>query len=471
MFRNDYDAKLDTHALEAGAMEESCEEDNNDSDEEDAAVVAQSLMRPASEELDDHLLHSPLIGPNALPREPSSPPPAPIQNSSTTDQLLPKKLWAERWIQPPPLDFTPIFFDDERVHAIFKTTSEIQREGIVSPGFQVKGTNEQELAAELIVLMRTSIQSGDWTRILSPDCHFMRVDDQDNYVSSGPGLEQSTMTEVFHQFFEEREDEFCTTLYEDYTTLQCMDLQISPSKHEELVLFGAVTALALVYGHYPGHLNPLLLIYLLNNCDLSCLHRDLVSSYLPSVSEMLDRWLNLGPTDSIGEFASHFASYHNIQIGVLNGRSEAGHQKLASEMLHNVVIGPVGVENAYFTAFIKGFLLPGAAGFNLADIVHSFFGGPEEFFLDELADALSIAGPHFAGKTFEDVIKDFLVSIGAPCPQLLAVTKDRFSPEVKASLSGLQSPTFRMRLMCWAVTGAPRVLRDGEPMQVSILSN
>lgn len=321
--------------------------------------------------------------------------------------MLPKKLWAERWIQPPPLGFIPIFFDDERVHAIFKTASEIQREGIVSPGLQVKGTNEQELAAELIVLMRTSIQSGDWTKILSPDRHFMqyvklsplpmkiiepcynRVDDQDNYVSSGPGLEQSTMTEVFHQFFEEREDEFCTTLYEDYTTLQCMDLQISPSKHEELVLFGAVTALALVYGHYPGHLNPLLLIYLLNNCDLSCLHRDLVSSYLPSVSEMLDRWLNLGPTDSIGEFASHFASYHNIQVqylyrilsmnfmtliifyrqvGVLNGRSEAGHQKLASEMLHNVVIGPVGVENAYFAAFIKGFLLPGATGFTLADV-------------------------------------------------------------------------------------------------------
>ncbi|KAJ3927406.1 MAG: hypothetical protein NXY57DRAFT_904018 [Lentinula lateritia] len=34
MFRNDCDAKLDTHALEAGAMEESCEEDNDDSDEE-----------------------------------------------------------------------------------------------------------------------------------------------------------------------------------------------------------------------------------------------------------------------------------------------------------------------------------------------------------------------------------------------------------------------------------------------------
>ncbi|KAJ3858993.1 hypothetical protein EV359DRAFT_51523 [Lentinula novae-zelandiae] len=177
------------------------------------------------------------------------------------------------------------------------------------------------------------------------------------------------------------------------------------------------------------------------------------------------------------------------QVGVLNGRSEAGHQKLASEMLHNVVIGPVGVENAYFAAFIKGFLLPGATGFNLADVsvtyMDIFTSTIRDFesldirivcslgnqFLDELAEALSVAGAHFAGKTFEDIIKDFLISIGAPCPQLLAVTKDRFSPEVKASLSGLQSPTFRMCLMCWAVTGAPRVLRDGEPMQIILVDD
>lgn len=42
MFRNDCDAKLDTHALEAGAMEESCEEDNDDSDEE---VIYLSLIK------------------------------------------------------------------------------------------------------------------------------------------------------------------------------------------------------------------------------------------------------------------------------------------------------------------------------------------------------------------------------------------------------------------------------------------
>ncbi|KAJ4468079.1 hypothetical protein C8R41DRAFT_778884, partial [Lentinula lateritia] len=173
------------------------------------------------------------------------------------------------------------------------------------------------------------------------------------------------------------------------------------------------------------------------------------------------------------------------------------HQKLASEMLHNVIVGPAGVENAYFTAFIKGFLLPCSTGLDLVDIVRSFFGGAEEFIrtaeastirdfdslniciisdiksqtLEELADAFSIAGPHFAGKNFKDVIKDFLVGIGAPCPQLLASIQDRFSPEVKASLTGLQSSTFRMRMMCWAVTGATRVLLDGEPIQIILVDD
>ncbi|KAJ4467293.1 hypothetical protein C8R41DRAFT_925843 [Lentinula lateritia] len=40
-----------------------------------------------------------------------------------------------------------------------------------------------------------------------------------------------------------------------------------------------------------------------------------------------------------------------------------------------------------------------------------------------------------------------------------------------ASLTGLQSPTFRMRLMCWAAMGATRVLRDSNPMQIILVED
>ncbi|KAJ3858423.1 hypothetical protein EV359DRAFT_52236, partial [Lentinula novae-zelandiae] len=170
------------------------------------------------------------------------------------------------------------------------------------------------------------------------------------------------------------------------------------------------------------------------------------------------------------------------------------HCMLAWEMLHSIVVGPVGIDNVYFEAFIKGFQLPCSTGVDLVDIVRSFSGAEEfvctaqassildftslhicflcsisECSLRELANAFSIAGHNFAGKIFEEVFKDFLTGIGALCPQLLEDAKSRLSVEVRASLSGLQSPTFRMRLMCWAVTGATCILHDGNPIRVGIL--
>ncbi|KAJ4498607.1 hypothetical protein C8R41DRAFT_864503 [Lentinula lateritia] len=223
------------------------------------------------------------------------------------------------------------------------------------------------------------------------------------------------MTEVFKQFFDAREDEFCMPLFESYTTLQSADIQISPNKRRELVLFGAVTALALVY----------------------------VSSYLPSVSEMLDHWLNMGPLDSIVDFAAHFASYHNFQVRRPQIDWPIPDQK------------KLGVDNAYFEAFIKGFQLPCSTG---VDLVNLLRGG-------------RVIRHNFAGKIFEEVFKDFLTGIGTPCPQLLEDAKSRLSVEVRASLSGLQSPTFRMHLMCWAVTGATRILRDGNPIRIILVED
>ncbi|KAJ4500532.1 hypothetical protein C8R41DRAFT_914098 [Lentinula lateritia] len=504
MFRHDSDANLNVHALDEEEMEESCDElDNNeDSDEEDSRVVAQSLTsEQRSSDLSTEMSrgasmdHDPQHAIDGSTSSTSQPRLA--FTSAAGIHSISSKLWEEDWISPSPLASIPEFFDHERTLAIFQIVAEVNRGGSECAGFEVKGANDQEMALEFIKLMQASVRSQDWSKILSPYWHFMCIDNQDNYISSGPGCEQSTMTEVFKQFFDAREDEFCMPLFESYTTLQSADIQISPDKRRELVLFGAVTALALVYGQYPGHLNPLLLIYLLNNCNLSCLHRDLVSSYLPSISEMLDRWLNMGPSDSIVDFAAHFASYHNIQVGVLSGRSETGHRMLAWEMLHSVVVGPVGIDNAYFEAFIEGFQLPCSTGVDLVDIVRSFSGGAEEFVrtaeassildfnslhirflcsisehsLHELANAFSIAGHNFAGKIFEEVFKEFLTGIGAPCPQLLEDAKSRLSIEVNASLSGLQSPTFRMRLMCWAVTGATRTLRDGNPIRIILVED
>ncbi|KAJ4483026.1 hypothetical protein C8J55DRAFT_488545 [Lentinula edodes] len=415
-------ANLNVHALDEEEMEESCDElDNNeDSAEEDSRVVAQSLTseqrspdlstetsREASMDHDPQHAIDGSTSSTSLPRL--------ALTLAAGIHSIPHKSWEERWILPSPLALIPEFFDHERTPAIFQIVAEVNCGGSECAGFEVKGTNDQEMASEFIKLMRASVQSQDWSKILSPYQHIMCIDNQDNYISSGPGCEQSTMTEVFKQFFDAREDEFY--------------IQISPDKRRELVLFGAVTALALIY----------------------------VSSYLPSISEMLDRWLNMGPSDSIVDFAAHFASYHNFQVGVLNGRSAAGHCMLAWEMLHSVVVGPVGVDNTYFEDFIEGFQLPCSTGVDLVDIVRSFSGGVEE--VVRTAEASSILD-------FTSLHIRFLCSISEcslrQLTNALSIVGHNFAGK---------SPTFRMHLMCWAVTGATRILRDGNPIRIILVED
>ncbi|KAJ3859623.1 hypothetical protein EV359DRAFT_86197 [Lentinula novae-zelandiae] len=86
------------------------------SDDTDSRVVAQLSTTQASGEQDHQELEP------ASPRTPNENQPqssgsyaiSPVPMSSMMEQPLPKKLWGEPWKQPIPLDFIPVFFDDER---------------------------------------------------------------------------------------------------------------------------------------------------------------------------------------------------------------------------------------------------------------------------------------------------------------------------------------------------------------------
>ena len=123
---------------------------------------------------------------------------------------------------------------------------------------------------------------------------------------------------LFKLYLEDRENEFCVQSIDDHMTLSTVPQpaasHISPEKKVELSMFGTVVALSLIYGQYPGRLNPLFLIYLLNNCNLSCLHRELVYDFFPDLGCDLDEWISIGPNDSIEHFSYHVASYYGIQV-------------------------------------------------------------------------------------------------------------------------------------------------------------
>lgn len=85
--------------------------------------------------------------------------------------------------------------------------------------------------------------------------------------------------------------------------------------------------------------------------------------------------------------------------------------------------------------------------------------------LTHFAQACADAGPDFVGKSFTEIFTQFLLDVGAPCPLLFESMKNRFSPEI--NLDRISSPVFRMELLCWSATGAHRVLREGDSLQVS----
>ncbi|KAJ3964445.1 hypothetical protein EV361DRAFT_978731, partial [Lentinula raphanica] len=432
---------------------------------------------------------------------------ASIATITSNTNPLTEALWENPWSPPKALDRIPIFFSIERSKAIFDTVGQLYQDQshIECPSLWISGASIDDLVETLKSNIRLAIEDNNWETILSPHRHFIQnwtdISGREHTVTSGPGLEQSVLNALFKEYFVDRASEFCTPLFEDFDTLIVLPqtsgpTYISEDRKEELSIFGAVTALALIHGHYPGRLSPLLLIYLLNGCDIRSLHRKLVYEYSTELGSTLDAWLCIGPDDNVLEFASHFASYHNTQVAALNGRSLSGHRQLAFEMLQCAAIGPIGVNNAFFQAFCRGFRMQcNEQTIDLYTIVQSFCGGAEEFvqsaetsiikeyddlnlrmhanlgpdLQQKLSDAFAHAGPDFEGKTFEEMFREFLEATGAPCPQLLESIKDRFSPKI--DLNDITSPTFRMKLLCWSVTGAPRIIHEGDPLRVQLVED
>ncbi|KAJ3902275.1 hypothetical protein F5879DRAFT_1044026 [Lentinula edodes] len=508
MFAHDSDANLQSSALDDVEFEDSCDEIDSDGDsDEDTRIIAQELVPVVANSSLSQLpeANTQLITNNmdvrVIPSMSSV-----VQRLGVDPASVTGKLWERPWSQPEALDDIPTFYNMERSKNIFDAVGWLHRNhyGFDCPGCQVKGSSEEELVSNFKDILRTAIRCREWDTVLSPNRHFtqMRIDrnGDEELVTSGPGVEQSVMNRLFEEYFVTRASEFCTPLLEDFGTLtafpQTESTHLSEEKKEELAMFGAVTALALIHGHYPGCLNPLLLIFFLNGNELRSLHRQLVIQYFPSLGHTLDAWLHIGPSDDVQQFASHFASFHNIQVAALNGRSLTGHRHLAFEMLYSAVVGPISINNVFFVSFLQGFRMRCIDGTtDLYDIVRSFDGGAESFVLStetsvikgfedlnlsfivdleattlrELTDACTNAGPPFQGRIFKEIFRDYLEDSGAPCPRLLNAIKDRLSPQI--NLDDITSSTFRMRLLCWSVSGAPRIMHEGSPLKIQLVED
>ncbi|KAJ3751752.1 hypothetical protein EV360DRAFT_75949 [Lentinula raphanica] len=483
-------------ALDEDEIELGCNRDASNEDE-DVRVVAR-MLRDTSETLP--------VNQNATSNSGSNSPLS-LTNTLSEDagQEEAKNLWESNWV-PAYGNEEEVFFVNDRSKIFKKVNDRIRIVTETEPlGFVVKGESPQKMLTIYTALVQRAIDEEDFSALLSQNRHFhlIAIDDHDieTLITSGPGVEKEVMSLFFKEKFDTHIHNYLVQVNDEYSTLSTVPFSsaadLSTAKKNELTVFGATVGLALVHGTYPANINPLLLVYLLNSSNLKSLHKGLVKEYFPELYQTLTRWIALDHSDNdLSYFQPHFATYHNIPVSVLHGRSERHHRSLAWTMLHNAIVGPVKTDHPYFEAFLKGLLLPcQPLGLNLAELASSCLGGIEEFVLSllqtritgdyhalrleytdktctvthaALRDAYE-AVPGWAGFSFEDIFQEFLEGSGLPCPTLMADVQGSFDEVV--TLEGTSEKSYRMRMFCWATTGSPNILTDGLPIEVILIDD
>ncbi|KAL0571014.1 hypothetical protein V5O48_010947 [Marasmius crinis-equi] len=420
--------------------------------------------------------------------------PGSSSNAGAIDITSP--LWTTSWEDQSEPGITTIF-NFERTTRILEVVTKAftnNNEGRPPLPLSICGRTIVELADKLRKIILRCLFNKDFGQLLSLDREFRLVDKNGMSVSSGNGVETEVFHTLFHSYFVQRVGEFFAPLTDTHSTLAAVNgasaRWMSPEQKQDWGVLGALCAMSLIYGRGTDPLNPLLLIYLINDCNLSSLHSDLVLRLDPQLHHKLKTWKETSHLDDISSFASHFSSFHDIQVSTLRTRTPIQHAALGWEMLHNAVIGPRSVDHPAFALFLKGFRLPCAHGYSLAQVARAFQGGPENFVSTvyasyiahyshlplsyisrlrpetetALANVLS-ENTSLEAANFEDLFKDFLQGIGYPSLDLMEGVKGRFNSMV--NLDGIFDETFRLRMFCWATTGAPSVNTDGVSIKIS----
>ena len=144
-------------------------------------------------------------------------------------------------------------------------------------------------------------------------------EEDDDIVSSGPGIEREVMYTVYHQFemaaeqwFMPRADNLATLA----TSHSIATARYVPAARlSDLSILGAIVAILLIHGIAPARLDPLVLQYFIYDCDLNSIHPILLSEWHPDLHSTITQWIQMGPNGNIDGYRGHFATYHDISVG------------------------------------------------------------------------------------------------------------------------------------------------------------
>ncbi|KAF7367181.1 hypothetical protein MSAN_00978000 [Mycena sanguinolenta] len=405
--------------------------------------------------------------------------------SGDTQTYVSSPLWASAWV-PIAGQYRDVYRASDYPQAIFTKAC-----GTVPTNLVVSGRDVTGLAHNLIAAIKAAAAIGDFTQILSPRRTFNIDREDENFLSTGEGVEREVIFTAFSEFtshagtwFLPRFDSRCSIA----TTMSlAASSLVNTHRRDSLVVLGCLTALMLIHGLAPEPISPALLQYAANKCDIRSLTREFVGEWHPDLRAMLDSWINMGPTGDLTRFQQHFSIYHDIQamlkVSSLQSRDLRQHEAVAVDMLHTALIGPHPPTHTELRAFFFGFRMPTRSGFDFTEVLRSAPEGSASLLsrlwisiihdfssLQSHMSTVFLSRPTLErlvgqdttnpilGMSQFDLLCEFLQGTGVPCPELFDEAKPRFSPLIP--LDEIDSPAFRSRALCWATTGSPHVEFD-----------
>ncbi|KAJ7092068.1 hypothetical protein B0H15DRAFT_948250 [Mycena belliarum] len=354
------------------------------------------------------------------------------------------------------------------------------------PPLHVHGANLQAASDTLGRIVDDCGRRGDYSQVLSPsgDRHFS-LDTPEN--AFGHGVEREAWWALFKSM---NNSSLVVEGLDGFSTLRPLfpsavsDRDVPVARLELLRRFGAVSAMLLVAGLYPGRLEPGLFQYIIHQCNINSLHPSFISEWHPSHRLDILNWLELQPDADPSEFQALFINQLNCEASAYAVRDFETHQSVARAFLCNPILGITNPQHPEATAFRQGFELGCNNGFTLPSAIKRFEGGSETFLsstatsfisdgetliasLDFLTPSAHILSPwtsllrDHTGEvdlTFEQVFHNFLKGRGIPCPTQFELSRGSFTRLV--DLTHIDSPGFRGQVVAWAATGTPFLASD-----------
>lgn len=141
------------------------------------------------------------------------------------------------------------------------------------------------------------------------------------HITSGQGVESEVIHAAFEQYTKDSPRWFASSAGDFSTiatTAATMDEHVSRDQLEDLGVLGALVALNLIFGYPTLPLNPLLLQFFINDCDIHSLTEKSVLKWFPGLKYILSTWIGMTPEEplAVNIFGSHLATYHDLQVGL-----------------------------------------------------------------------------------------------------------------------------------------------------------